>query len=55
MQLPTDRSLLLDDSLLMHVKVFAEDKDLYFEQFAKSFKKMSELGKDVSVQWCSYD
>jgi hypothetical protein len=55
MQLPTDRALLLDDSLLMHVKAFAEDKDLFFEQFAKRFKKMSELGKDVSVQWCSYD
>ena len=55
MQLPTDRALLLDDMLLKHVEAFANDQALFFTQFVKSFKKMSELGRDVSVQWCSYD
>ena len=55
MQLPTDRALLLDDGLLKYVKLFAEDEQEFFNQFTISMKKLSELGKDVSVQWCSYD
>lgn len=55
MQLPTDRALLLDNGFLQHVKAFANDKTLFFTEFVRSFKKMSELGRDVSVQWCSYN
>jgi L-ascorbate peroxidase len=55
MQLPTDRALLLDEGLCQYVVTFANDEDAFFEQFVKSMKKMSELGRDVSVQWCNYD
>lgn len=54
MQLPTDRALLLDEGFRQYVVLFANDKDVFFKQFAKSMKKMSELGRDVSVQWCDY-
>jgi len=54
MQLPTDRALLLDEGFHQYVVLFANDKDAFFKQFAKSMKKMSELGRDVSVQWCNY-
>ncbi len=55
MQLPTDRALLLDDGLREYVQLFADDEQAFFNQFTKSMKKMSELGKDISVQWCDYD
>ena len=54
MQLPTDRALLLDAGFRDVVVKFANDKALFFDQYAKSFKKMSELGRDISVQWCDY-
>ena len=54
MHLPTDRALLLDDGMLTYVAAFAIDEEAFFNQFTQSFKKMSELGRDVSVQWCDY-
>lgn len=55
MQLPTDRAMLLDAGFLNYVQLFANDEQAFFDQFTISMKKMSELGKDVSVQWCDYD
>lgn len=55
MQLPTDRALMLDSSFRDLVIKFANDKQAFFDQYAKSVKKMSELGRDISVQWCDYD
>jgi len=54
LQLPTDRALLLDKQFRDYVVAFANNETLFFEQYAKSVKKMSELGRDVSVQWCDY-
>lgn len=54
LQLPTDRALLLDNQMRDHVVAFANNETLWFEQYARSIKKMSELGRDVSVQWCDY-
>jgi catalase (peroxidase I) len=54
LQLPTDRALLRDPEMRSHVIRFALDQDAFFEQYAASIKKMSELGKDVSVQWCTF-
>ena len=55
MQIPTDRALLLDEGLRKYVVEYANDKDAFFKQFAKSAKKLSELGRDISVQWCNYE
>ena len=55
MQLPTDRALMLDAAFRDIVVKFANDQDAFFSQYARSFKKLSELGRDVSVQWCGYD
>ena len=54
LQLPSDRALLLDDMFRSYVVAFANNQTLFFEEYAKSIKKMSELGRDVSVQWCDY-
>jgi len=54
LQLPSDRALLLDDMFRSYVVAFANNQTLFFEAYAKSIKKMSELGRDVSVQWCDY-
>lgn len=55
MQIPTDRALLLDEGLRKYVVEYANDKDAFFKQFAKSAKRVSELGRDISVQWCNYN
>ena len=55
MQIPTDRALLLDEGLRKYVVEYANDKDAFFKQFAKSSKTVSELGRDISVQWCNYN
>ena len=41
--------------LHQYVVTIANNKDAFFEQFVKSMKKMIELGRDISVQWCNYD
>lgn len=44
MMLPTDMSLLSDASFKTWVEKYAEDKDLFFDHFAKVFAKLLELG-----------
>lgn len=44
MMLPTDMSLLADASFKTWVEKYAEDKDLFFDHFAKVFAKLLELG-----------
>jgi catalase (peroxidase I) len=55
LQLPVDRALLLDSQFRDIVVAYANNETLFFEQYAKSVKKMSELGRDISVQWCDYN
>ncbi|KAL7552625.1 hypothetical protein ACHAWF_015853, partial [Thalassiosira exigua] len=54
MQLPSDRALMLDKGFRDLVVLYANDQQAFFDQYTKSVKKMSELGRDVSVQWCDY-
>ena len=44
LRLPTDEALLADPALRQWVEAFAEDKFLFFEEFGKAFKKLSEAG-----------
>ncbi|KAI9040554.1 peroxidase [Aspergillus affinis] len=44
MMLPTDISLITDPSFRQWVERYAEDKDLFFDHFAKVFGKLVELG-----------
>lgn len=44
MMLPTDMALIHDEEFLNWVKVYAKDKNVFFEDFAKVFAKLMELG-----------
>lgn len=44
MMLPTDMALLSDPAFAPWVKRYAEDRDLFFDHFAKVFGKLIELG-----------
>ncbi|KAL1957559.1 hypothetical protein VTO42DRAFT_5786 [Malbranchea cinnamomea] len=44
MMLPTDMALLSDPEFSKWVRKYAEDKDLFFDHFAKAFAKLMELG-----------
>lgn len=44
MMLPTDMALLYDDKFAPYVHKYAEDKEAFFEDFAKVFAKLIELG-----------
>lgn len=44
MMLPTDRALVSDPSFSQWVDKYAEDKDLFFKDFAEAFAKLMELG-----------
>ena len=44
MMLPTDLALVKDEKFLKWVKVYAEDKDAFFEDFKHAFHKLMELG-----------
>ncbi|PGG97170.1 hypothetical protein AJ79_09307 [Helicocarpus griseus UAMH5409] len=44
MMLPTDMALLADPVFSKWVKKYAEDKELFFDHFAKVFAKLLELG-----------
>ncbi|PWY80989.1 cytochrome c peroxidase mitochondrial precursor [Aspergillus eucalypticola CBS 122712] len=44
MMLPTDIALKTDPSFRQWVEKYAEDKDLFFDHFAKVFAKLVELG-----------
>lgn len=53
MMLPTDLVLINDDGFKPHAHAYAKDKQLFFHDFAKAFKKLSELGwSDLTeVSW----
>lgn len=44
MMLPTDMALVKDPEFLKWVKVYAKDKDAFFEDFKNAFLKLMELG-----------
>jgi cytochrome c peroxidase len=44
MMLPTDMSLIKDESFKRSVEKYAADQDVYFEDFAKVLTKLFELG-----------
>lgn len=44
MMLPTDMALLSDPAFAPWVQRYADDKDLFFDHFAKAFGKLIELG-----------
>jgi len=44
MMLPSDMALLSDAAFAPWVKRYAEDKELFFGDFAKAFAKLLELG-----------
>jgi cytochrome c peroxidase len=44
MMLPSDIALLNDQKMQVWVRKYAEDKDLFFEDFANAFGKLLELG-----------
>lgn len=44
MMLPTDMALSTDPAFAPWVKRYAEDKELFFDHFAKVFAKLCELG-----------
>ena len=44
MMLPTDMALVTDPHFSPYVKKYADDKDLFFKDFAAVFAKLVELG-----------
>lgn len=44
LKLPTDTALLDDPKFRKYVKLYAEDEDAFFSDYAESHKKLSELG-----------
>lgn len=44
MMLPTDMALIQDPEFLKWVKLYAEDKVVFFEDFKDAFFKLMELG-----------
>lgn len=44
MMLPTDLALIEDASFKKWVKVYADSEDVFFTDFAKAFRKLTELG-----------
>lgn len=44
MMLPTDMALINDEKFFYWVKQYAENKDIFFDHFAKAYAKLLELG-----------
>jgi peroxiredoxin len=44
MMLPTDIALITDPEFVKWVHEYADDKELFFDHFAKAFSKLMELG-----------
>lgn len=45
--LPTDKTLFLSPEFAQYAELYGRDEKVFFEDYAKAHKKMSELG----VQW----
>ncbi|KAF7188821.1 putative heme-binding peroxidase [Pseudocercospora fuligena] len=50
MMLPTDLALIQDDSFRPWVELYAKDKERFFEDFARVFAKLMELGIERDEQ-----
>lgn len=48
---PTDKCLFLSPELKTYSELYASNQDIFFEEYAKAHKKMSELG----VKWRKND
>ena len=48
MMLPTDLALIEDAAFKPYVEAYAEDKDLFFQDFSDAFAKLIELGVERS-------
>ncbi|KAK8518686.1 hypothetical protein V6N13_018035 [Hibiscus sabdariffa] len=44
LKLPTDKALLEDPEFCKYVELYAKDEDAFFQDYAESHKKLSELG-----------
>ena len=44
MMLPTDMVLIEDPSFRKWVQLYAKSEDKFFDDFAKAFQKLTELG-----------
>ena len=44
LQLPSDIVLIEDAEFKKYVNVYAKDQKVFFEDFAKAFQKLEELG-----------
>ncbi|KAK6922571.1 hem peroxidase [Dillenia turbinata] len=49
LKLPTDKALMEDPTFLGYVKLYADDEETFFKDYAASHKKLSELGFTPSV------
>lgn len=49
MMMPTDMSLLWDNSFRPWVELYAKDSDRFFRDFANAFVKLEELGVPFPV------
>lgn len=55
MMLPADMALLWDPTFKKYVKMYAEDEELFFKDFAQAFQKLEELGvKKFNKGWFSW-
>lgn len=48
MMLPTDMSIVKDKTFRKTAKAYADDADLFFNDFSKVFSKLIELGVPTS-------
>ena len=46
LRLPTDEALLTEPTMKFWVEKFAKDSSLFFQEYAKAHKKLSELGNE---------
>eukprot|EP01091_Cochliopodium_minus_P020585 TRINITY_DN9035_c0_g1_i1.p1 TRINITY_DN9035_c0_g1~~TRINITY_DN9035_c0_g1_i1.p1 ORF type:complete len:401 (-),score=135.48 TRINITY_DN9035_c0_g1_i1:72-1274(-) len=50
MMTPADLSLIQDDKFLKYVKIYADDQDKFFNDFAVAYEKLLELGVKFPVK-----
>lgn len=54
LKLPTDKSLVEDNVFRRYVELYAQDEQKFFEDYAESHKKLSELGFSPPSSSCSW-
>jgi catalase (peroxidase I) len=50
MMLPSDMALIRDPAFRKYTEIYAKDGDKFFDDFAKAFQKLNELGAGVGSQ-----